>query len=114
MATSATRSRSTRHAGAGSAEGNPLSSFTSRTVIAIVLLPVVLGAVYLGGWWVFAIVAIAAAVALHEYWLMARSLAPLAPAGYIGSALALVAAELSGVTWMLGGLLSTFAFAFVL
>ena len=91
-----------------------MSSFVSRIVIAVVLLPVVLGAVYLGGWWVFALVAIAVGVSLHEYWLMARSLAPLAPAGYIGAALALVGAELSGVTWMLAGVLSTFALAFLL
>ena len=45
------------------------------------LLPVVLGVVYLGGWWLFALAAVAAAVALHEYWLLARPLAPLAPAG---------------------------------
>ena len=32
------------------------------------------------------------AVALHEYWLLARPLAPLAPAGYVGAALALVGA----------------------
>src|SRR4051812_30021270 len=91
-----------------------MSSFVSRLVIALVLLPVVLGAVYLGGWWVFALVAIAVAVSLHEYWLMARSLAPLAPAGYIGAALGLVGAELSGVVWMLGGILATFPLAFLL
>ena len=53
-------------------------------------------------------------VALHEYWLLARPLAPLAPAGYIGAVLALVGAELGGVGWMLGGILTTFVLAFVL
>ena len=53
-------------------------------------MPLVLGAVYLGGWWLFALVAVAAALSLHEFWLMARVLAPLAPAGYIGATLALV------------------------
>ena len=91
-----------------------MSSFLSRILIAIALLPIVLGAVYLGGWWVFAVVAIAAAISLHEYWLMARTLAPLAPAGYVGAALALVGAELSGVSWMLAGELSAFVLAFVL
>jgi phosphatidate cytidylyltransferase len=91
-----------------------MSPFISRVVISLVLLPIVLGAVYYGGWWVFALVAIAAALALHEYWLMARPLSPLAPAGYIGAALALVGAELSGVLWMLGGVLATFVLAFVL
>ena len=91
-----------------------MTPFVSRIVISLVLLPIVLGAVYLGGWWVFALVAIAAALALHEYWLMARPLAPLAPAGYIGVALALVGAEMSGVRWMLAGVLSSFVLAFLL
>ncbi len=91
-----------------------MSPFWSRIVIALALVPVVLGAVYLGGWWLFALVAFGAAVALHEFWLLARPLAPLSPAGYIGAALALVGAELSGLDWMIGGLLSTFVVAFVL
>jgi len=91
-----------------------MNPFWSRILIAIALLPVVLGAVYVGGWWVFALVAVAAALSLHEYWLMARALAPLAPAGYVGAALALVGAELSGIDWMLGGVLSTLVLAFVL
>jgi phosphatidate cytidylyltransferase len=91
-----------------------MSPFVSRIVIALVLLPIVLGAVYLGGWWVFALVAIAAGVSLHEYWLLARPLAPLTLAGYVGTALALVGAEMSGAEWMLGGILSTFALAFAL
>jgi phosphatidate cytidylyltransferase len=91
-----------------------MSSFTSRIVVAVILLPVVLGAVYLGGWWLFALVAIAAAISLHEYWLMARSLAPLAPAGYIAGACALVGAQISGLDWMLGGIMATFALAFLL
>jgi phosphatidate cytidylyltransferase len=70
--------------------------------------------VYLGGWWTFAVVAVAAALALHEYWLLTRTLAPLALAGYVGAALALVGAELGGVVWMLGGVLTTLALAFLL
>lgn len=91
-----------------------MSNAVSRVVVALALLPVVLGAVYLGGWWLFALIAFGAAVALHEFWLLARPLAPLALAGYIGAALALVGAELSGLDWMIGGVLSTFVLAFVL
>src|SRR4029077_19473806 len=53
-------------------------------------------------------------IALHEFWLLARALAPLAPAGHMGAALALVGAELGGVGWMIGGVLTTFLFAFAL
>jgi phosphatidate cytidylyltransferase len=91
-----------------------MSNWLSRIVIASALMPVVLGAVHLGGWWLFTLVAVAALVSLHEYWLMARALAPLALAGYIGAALALVGAQVSGVTWMLGGALTTILLAFVL
>ena len=62
-----------------------------------------LGAVYLGGWWLFALALIAALIALHEFWLLARPLAPLAPAGYVGAVLALVGAEVGGIGWMVGG-----------
>src|SRR5579884_522066 len=91
-----------------------MRSFGSRIVVAAILLPVVLGAVYLGGWWLFALAAVTGALALHEFWLLSRSLAPLAPAGYVGAALALVGAQVSGLDWMVGGALATFALAFLL
>jgi phosphatidate cytidylyltransferase len=91
-----------------------MSNWLNRIVVAVVLLPIVLGAVYLGGWWLFALATVAALLALHEYWLMARTLAPLALAGYIGAALALVGAQLSGIGWMLGGALTTLVLAFML
>jgi phosphatidate cytidylyltransferase len=91
-----------------------MSDAVSRVVVSLIGVPIVLGVVYLGGWWVFGLAAVAAGIALHEYWLLARPLAPLAPAGYIGAALALVGAELGGIGWMIGGVLATFLFAFAL
>jgi phosphatidate cytidylyltransferase len=91
-----------------------MSSFFSRLLVAAAGLPLVLGAAYLGGWWLFALVTVAALVALHEYWLLARPLRPLAPAGYVGGILALVGAETGGLLWMLGGALVTLALAFFL
>ena len=44
----------------------------------------------------FGLAAVAALLALHEFWVMARAHAPLALAGYAGAALALVGAELCG------------------
>jgi len=103
-----------RSVGAGSAAGSAMTPFISRLLVAAAALPVVLGAVYLGGWWLFAVAAIGAAVALHEFWLLARRLSPLSPAGYVGGALALVGAQLGGVPWMLGGALTAFPLAFAL
>jgi len=76
--------------------------------------PVVLGAVYVGGWWLFALVAVAALIALHEFSSMARPLRPLVLAGYGGLACLLVGAKLGGIGWMLGGFLATFLLAFLL
>ena len=89
-----------------------MSNAASRVVVGLIGLPIVLEVVYLGGWWVFGVAAAAAAIALHEYCLLARPLAPLAPAGYIGAALALVGAEVGGIGWMIGGVLTTFVVAF--
>ena len=92
----------------------PMSSTVSRLLVAAVGIPLVLGLVYLGGWWMFGLAALAAAIALHEFWLLARPLRPLALAGYIGGLLSLLGAELGGVTWMVGGVLTTFLLAFLL
>jgi phosphatidate cytidylyltransferase len=91
-----------------------MSNLISRVVVGVVGLPVVLGLVWLGGWWLFGLVAVAALVAVHEFVTMARPLRPLAPAAYIGTILALVGARQGGVVWMLGGFLVTFVLAFVL
>ena len=50
-----------------------MSNFASRTLVAIVGLPVVLGVLWLGGWWLFSLVAVAACVAVHEYVTTARA-----------------------------------------
>ncbi|HET7572284.1 MAG TPA: phosphatidate cytidylyltransferase [Gaiellaceae bacterium] len=91
-----------------------MSNFVSRVLVALVGLPAVLGLVWLGGWWLFGLLAAAAAVGVHEFVTMARPLRPLAPAAYGGVALALVGARLGGVVWLLAGFLATFALGFVL
>ena len=91
-----------------------MSNAISRVLVAVAAIPVVVGAVYFGGWWLFALVTVAAVIGLHEFWLMAKPLAPLAPAGYIGAVLALVGAELGGIEWMVGGMLTALPIAFLL
>src|ERR1700704_5784920 len=91
-----------------------MSNWLSRIVVALIGLPIVLGSVYLGGWWVFSLALLASLVSLHEYWLLARALGPLAPAVYVGAVLALVGAEVGGIGWMVGGLFTTFVLAFSL
>jgi phosphatidate cytidylyltransferase len=86
----------------------------SRVLVAVVGLPLVLGLVYLGGWWLFALVAVAAVLALHEYALMIRSLRPVILAAYAGALLSLLGALLGGLEWTVAGFLSTIALAFLL
>ena len=69
---------------------------------------------WLGGWWLFTLLAVASCVAVHEFVTTARPLRPLAPAVYAGALLALFGAEKGGVVWLLGGFLATFVLAFVL
>ncbi len=90
-----------------------MSSFVSRLLVVAIGAPIVLGALWLGGWWLFALVALGSVVALHEFYAMARPLRPLVLAGYAGAIGALVGAELSGLEWMLGGFLSTLVLAFL-
>src|SRR3954449_7408158 len=91
-----------------------MTNFTSRLAVAAVGLPLVLGMLWLGGWWLFTLLAAASWVAVHEFVTTARPLRPLAPAVYAGVLLALFGAEKGGVVWLLGGVLGTFVLAFVL
>jgi phosphatidate cytidylyltransferase len=91
-----------------------MSAFWSRILIAIAGLPIVLGLVWLGGWWLFGLAAAATVVALHEFAGMTRPLRPLMPAAYAGALLALFGAEAGGPGWALAGFLSTFALALLL
>lgn len=90
-----------------------MSPLVSRIVVAAVLLPLVIGLVYLGGWWLFGLALVGGLFALHELYAMTRVLRPLVLGGYLGYAAMLLGLQLGGLQWMLGGLLATFVFAFV-
>jgi phosphatidate cytidylyltransferase len=83
-------------------------------LVAVVGLPLVLGLVYVGGWWLFALAAVAAVLALHEYALMIRTLRPVILAAYAGALLSLLGARLGGLEWTVAGFLSTILLAFLL
>ena len=91
-----------------------MSSVVSRVVVTIVLLPVVLYLVWLGGWWVTGLALVGALLALHELYVMGRSLRPLVLAGYAGAILALVGAQAGGPMWLVGGAFATLPLAFAL
>ena len=91
-----------------------MNPFVSRIVVGLAGIPVVLGFVWLGSWWLFGLAAVACMIALHEFYSVTRELRPLLPAGYIGALLALLGAELGGIDWLTGGFLATLALAFLL
>jgi phosphatidate cytidylyltransferase len=91
-----------------------MSGLVSRLLVSVVLLPVLIGAVYLGGWWLFVVALVGGLLALHEFYVMARDLRPLVLGGYVGFVLTLLGVQLGGVQWMLGGLLATLGLVFLL
>ena len=90
-----------------------MSTVISRLLVAVPGLVLVLGAAYLGGWFLFALAAVGALLALHELYRLARQLRPLVLAGYGGAVGALFGAQLGGLRWMVGGFLASFLLAFV-
>ena len=91
-----------------------MTNLVSRVLVAVVALPLVLWLVYLGGWPLFGLALVAALVALHELYVMARSLRPLVLAGYAGAVATLLGAELGGPSWMVGGFMLTLLLVFLL
>jgi phosphatidate cytidylyltransferase len=91
-----------------------VTPLVSRLLVVIVLLPPVLGIVWLGGWWLFALALVVGVLALHELYRLARSLRPLVLAGFAGLVLALLGVQLGGLSWLFGGVLATVMLAFLL
>ena len=48
-----------------------MSALWSRIGVALILLPLVLGLVWLGGWWLFGLAAVGGLIALHELYTIA-------------------------------------------
>jgi phosphatidate cytidylyltransferase len=91
-----------------------IPAFLSRILVAVALLPLVLGLVYLGGWWLWALALVGALIALHEYYSIVRSLRPLVLGGYVALVLALLGAQLGGVSWLLAGVIAAFPLTLLL
>jgi phosphatidate cytidylyltransferase len=90
-----------------------MSSFGSRVLVAAALLPLVSGAVYLGGWWLAGLALVGGLLALHELYSIARPQRPIVLGGFAGLTLTLVGLQLGGLTWLLAGILATVAASFL-
>ncbi len=91
-----------------------LGNLWSRLFVGAAGLPLVLGLVWLGHWYLFALVLVAGIVALHEFYWMTRPLRPIAIAGHAGLVGVLFAIQVSTTTWALGALLGSLGLAFLL
>jgi phosphatidate cytidylyltransferase len=91
-----------------------VSAFVSRLLVAAVGLPLVLGFVYLGGWWLFALVTAGGLLGLHEFYSMTRALRPVAIAGFAGLLAILFGLKLGGLEWATGGVVATLALSLLL
>src|SRR6185312_2198355 len=94
--------------------GNGMSNLLSRVLVVLVGLPLVLGVVWLGGWWLCVLAGVVGLLALHELYAMTRALRPIVIAGYLGLVLTLVAAQAGGFVWVAGALFATVVLAFLL
>jgi phosphatidate cytidylyltransferase len=90
-----------------------MSPFVSRILVAAILLPLVIGIVYLGGWWLFGLALAGGLIALHELYRIARELRPLVLAGQLGFALTLLGMQLGGLAWLAGGIAATLVLLFL-
>lgn len=91
-----------------------MSAFWSRIVVGAAGLPVVLGIVWLGGWWLFLLGAVVGLIALHEFFWLTRPLRPVPLVGYAGLIGVLLAVQLSGLVWAVAALAGTVICAFLL
>lgn len=98
---------------ARAAAGGGMAGLASRLAVVVAGLPIVVGAAWFGGWYLFGLAAGAALIALHELYRLARALRPLVLAGYAGALGALAGAALGEPELVLGGFLGTFVLAFV-
>ena len=91
-----------------------MSNLASRILVALIGLPIVLGLVWQGGWWLCVLAGLVGLLALHEFYGMTRALRPIVIAGYLGLVLTLVAAQAGGFAWVAGALFATVMLAFLL
>ena len=91
-----------------------MGNLVSRLFVAAAGLPLVLGFVWLGHWYLFALVLVAGIVALHEFYAMTKPLRPIGIAGHAGLIGILFAIQVSTLTWALGALLAVLGLAFLL
>jgi len=89
-----------------------VSNLASRIVVAVPLGAAAIYAVLVGGWLLVAVAAVAAVIALHEFYAMVRELRPLVLAGFVAVPAGLAAVHHGGVAWAAGPLVGMLVIIF--
>jgi phosphatidate cytidylyltransferase len=89
-----------------------VTNLASRIIVALPLGAAAIYAALQGGWLLVAVVAVAALIALHEFYAMVRDLRPLVPAGFAAVVAAPAAVHHGGVAWAAGPLVAMLVLAF--
>jgi phosphatidate cytidylyltransferase len=89
-----------------------VSNLASRIVVAVPLGAAAIYAALVGGWLLVAVAAVAAVIALHEFYVMVRELRPLVLAGFLAVPAGLAAVHHGGVAWAAGPLVGMLVIIF--
>lgn len=91
-----------------------MGNLASRILVAAILLPLALGVLWLGGWYLVGFGVVVAVLALHELWTMSRDHRPIVITGYVGAVAVVLAAEREGPAGMALVLVPALLLTFVL
>ena len=77
-----------------------MGNLASRILVAAILLPIAVAALWFGSWWLVALGVVAGVIAVHELCTIARDHRPVVLAAYLGVIAMVVLAHLRGVEGM--------------
>ena len=77
-----------------------MGNLASRILVAAILLPIAIAALWFGSWWLVALGVVAGILAIHELCTIARDHRPVVLAAYLGVLLMIVLAHVRGVEGM--------------
>ena len=90
-----------------------MSDLFSRVLVAVLLAPVALGCVYLGGVAMLLLALLACGLALDEFFRMGRKLRPIALTGFAAGLAMVLATWGGGIGWSLAALAASIPITFV-
>ena len=90
-----------------------MNDLLGRVLVAALLAPVALACVWFGGVAMLLLALLAAALALDEFFRMARGLRPIALTGFLAGLAMIIATWQSGIGWSLAALGASIPITFI-